>query len=204
MVDTERRKVSINGYQVEIAKIQGVVTEYNPKLTKKLYNRQELAKLCEIWREHGVRIAFTTGVYDMIHVGHVRYLELARSLGDILIVGLNSDKSVRALKGPGRPILDEHKRAEMLAYLSAVNYISIFNETTGAELISAINPHAYLCVEGSWEGELETKSEVVAMAYHGGEVYYTPRQHPNVSTTRILEEIENSAVERFREAIENE
>ncbi len=192
------RRIRINGFEIEVSFLSGIATEENPRLLQKLYARDELARLSEIWRQHNIRIAFTTGVYDMIHVGHMRYLQLARGLGDLLVVGLNSDQSVRRIKGPGRPILTEGLRAEALSALQVIDYICIFDEPDGAGLIRAIKPDAYLCVEGSWTGEIETKSEVVAMAEHSGRVFYTPRQHPNLSTTAILDKIAGTAVADFK------
>ncbi len=191
-------KISINGFEIQVSFLPGIATEENPRLLQKLYSRDELAHLSQIWRQHNIRIAFTTGVYDMIHVGHMRYLQLARNLGDLLVVGLNSDQSVRELKGPGRPILKENLRAEALSTLQAVDYICIFDEPDGADLIRAIKPTAYLCVEGSWTGDIEAKSEVIAMAEHSGQVFYTPRQHPNISTTAILDKITETAVADFK------
>lgn len=91
-------------------------------------------------RASGKTIVFTNGVFDLLHPGHVRYLQHARSLGDALIVGINSDRSVRAVKGPGRPINPELERAEILAALSCVDAVAIFDEETPFEIISAIAP----------------------------------------------------------------
>lgn len=159
------------------------------KLRSKIVPRKDLSNLGDFLRSRGYEVVFTTGVFDMIHIGHVRYLELAKSLGDVLVVGLNTDKSVRQLKGPNRPVLTEIQRAEMLSFLGSVDYITLFPETTGAESIKKLKPDVYLCVEGSWEGEIETKKEVIAMSEHSGRVYYVPRQEPTVSTTKIVNKI---------------
>jgi len=95
-------------------------------------------------RETGLRLVLTNGCFDILHVGHVRYLEQARSLGDALAVGLNSDASTRRLKGPGRPVNSEGDRAEILAALATVDYVTIFDEDTAAELVEAIRPAIYV------------------------------------------------------------
>ena len=91
-------------------------------------------------RRHGKIVVFTNGVFDLLHPGHVRYLTAARALGDALIVGVNSDRSVRAIKGPTRPITPEAERAEILSALSCVNAAVVFDEDTPADIIKAIQP----------------------------------------------------------------
>jgi D-beta-D-heptose 7-phosphate kinase/D-beta-D-heptose 1-phosphate adenosyltransferase len=91
-------------------------------------------------RRHGKIVVFTNGVFDLLHPGHVRYLTAARALGDALIVGVNSDRSVRAIKGPSRPITPEAERAEILSALSCVNAAVVFDEDTPADIIKAIQP----------------------------------------------------------------
>lgn len=191
--------IDINGRELKVYSIEGSLGEENPKLRSKLVSREDLDMLGEFRRNRQQKIAFTTGVFDMIHIGHVRYLELARSLGNVLVVGLNTDESVRQLKEPDRPILPEIQRAEMLSFLGAVDYITLYPETAGSEAIRALKPDVYLCVEGSWEGDIATKEEVQAMVEHGGKVYYTPRQEPWVSTSTIIDKISERAGERLLE-----
>jgi D-beta-D-heptose 7-phosphate kinase/D-beta-D-heptose 1-phosphate adenosyltransferase len=100
-------------------------------------------------RREGKRVVFTNGCFDLLHAGHVRYLTEARGLGDALIVGLNSDRSVRALKGDGRPILNESERAEVIAALEAVDYVVVFEEDTPQELIARLLPDV-LVKGGDW------------------------------------------------------
>src|SRR5689334_24450946 len=100
--------------------------------------RAQAVDLVSRLREAGKRIVFTNGVFDLLHPGHVRYLQHARTLGDALIVGINSDRSVRAVKGPDRPITPEAERAEILAALACVDAVAIFDEETPYEIISAI------------------------------------------------------------------
>ncbi len=202
------RVVSIGESLITVTRIEGFSSDIEsvyPGLRRKLLLREELLGTGDFLRRHGQKIAFTTGVFDMIHIGHARYLQLARSLGDVLVVGLNSDLSVRKLKGDGRPILGELRRAEMLSFLEQVDYLTIFSETDGSETIRLLKPDAYLCVEGSWEGDIETKAEVIAMAEHGGNIFHTSRQDPTLSTTAIIERIEalavNDAMRQFSDLV---
>lgn len=100
----------------------------------------EAAAFARELRSQGKRVVFTNGVFDLLHPGHVRYLQHARTLGDALIVGVNSDRSVRANKGPSRPITPEAERAELLAALACVDAVAIFDEDTPAEIIKRIQP----------------------------------------------------------------
>lgn len=109
----------------------------------KVISRQQAALLSQKAREQGQTVVLANGVFDLLHVGHVRYLWAAKKLGDVLIVGVNSDASARALKGPGRPLVPEEERAELLAHLAAVDYVVIFPETTVVELLQAVKPHVH-------------------------------------------------------------
>lgn len=195
------------GKQITARRLVGFKGDKNPLLKKKLVTQSELVDLGEFYRKKGIKISFTTGAYDLVHVGHVRYLELASTLGEILVVGLNSDSSIKSYKGETRPIMGELQRAEMLCYLTSVKYVVIYPELTGAETIRLLKPDAYLCVEGSWKGDLAAKEEVVAMAEHGGKVFFTPRQSPIVSTSAIIDrvrELEKPAImEELKRAFAN-
>src|SRR4249919_4073430 len=105
-----------------------------------MFTIDEAAAFVEFERRQGRTIVFTNGVYDLLHPGHVRYLQAARAEGDALIVGVNSDRSVRANKGPGRPINPEQERAELIAALAAVDAAVIFDEDTPHAIISALQP----------------------------------------------------------------
>ena len=130
---------------------------------------------------------FTNGCFDLIHAGDVRYLSEARALGDALVVALNSDRSVRALKGEGRPILNEHERAEVIAALEAVDYVIVFDEETPRELIAALLPDV-LVKGGDWPlDEIVGRDEVEAA---GGRVLSLPYVEGS-STTDIIERIRN-------------
>jgi len=109
-------------------------------MPKKIYSISNLKKKLAALRRQGKRIVFTNGVYDLIHAGHVTLLEKSRRLGDVLVLGINSDTSVQRLKGPKRPIATQRDRIKVLSALEPVTYIAIFNEDTPYELIQALHP----------------------------------------------------------------
>ena len=136
-------------------------------------------------RRLGRRIVFTNGCFDLIHPGHVRYLQEARRLGDALIVALNSDRSVRELKGEKRPILDQNERAEVMAALGCVDYVTIFDESTPRVVIAALLPDV-LVKGGDWGIDLIVGRDEVEAA--GGEVLSLPFIE-GCSTTDLIERI---------------
>ena len=133
------------------------------------------------------RVVFTNGCFDILHVGHIRYLEEASKLGDVLIVGLNSDESVRRLKGPDRPINNEHDRADVLCALRSVGYVVVFSEDTPYELISSIMPDV-LVKGGDYSIEQIVGRDIVEN--NGGEVVVLPFVEGK-STTNIITKIRN-------------
>jgi len=154
----------------------------------KVLSRTELGLVVESLRAAGKKLVFTNGVFDLLHPGHVRYLTAARALGDVLIVGLNSDASVRRIKGPGRPIQDEASRAEVLAALGSVDFVVIFDEDTAAELVKFIRPDVYV-KGGDYAGvgpDRWPEAEVVRA--YGGEVR-TLEFAPGYSTSEIIRKI---------------
>ena len=154
-------------------------------MKEKIKGREDLRKTLEDLRKKGKRIVFTNGCFDLLHVGHVRYLEAARALGDILIIGINSDPSVRGLKGPMRPILPLEERAEILSGLGCVDYVTVFDEPTPLELITFLRPHV-LVKGGDWTKEDVVGRDVVEGS--GGEVIILPFVTGS-STTNIIETI---------------
>src|SRR5271156_3446349 len=135
------------------------------------------------------RVVFTNGCFDLLHPGHIRTLEAARKLGDVLIVGLNSDNGVRQLKGPGRPIMPERERAEILAALESVDAVVIFDELTPQKIIAALLPD--VLVKGSdWPGDQIVGREEVGQA--GGKVV-SIEVAPGYSTTAMLQKIRAGA-----------
>src|SRR5215211_4581666 len=109
-------------------------------MSGKVVSIDELRRERERLRAEGKRLVFTNGCFDILHVGHVRYLRAARGVGDALVVAINSDRSVRELKGEGRPVMNERERAEMLAALCAVDYVTIFDEVSPRHLIAGLLP----------------------------------------------------------------
>lgn len=149
-----------------------------------LYTRAELAQARAGWRAEGKTVVFTNGCYDLLHPGHVRLLERARSLGDVLILGLNADVSVSRIKGPSRPLLDEKQRARMALALSAIDAVTLFEEETPRELIAAVLPD--ILVKGAdWAHFVAGREEVEAA---GGKVTLLPLE-PGFSTTNIEKEL---------------
>jgi rfaE bifunctional protein nucleotidyltransferase chain/domain len=140
-------------------------------------------------KRNGRRVVFTNGCFDLLHPGHIRGLELARKLGDVLIVGLNSDASVRQLKGEGRPVISEGERAEILAALESVDAVVIFDELTPREVISRLLPDV-LVKGGDWSGDQIVGREEVEAA--GGRVVSVPVV-PGYSTSAILRKIREGA-----------
>jgi rfaE bifunctional protein nucleotidyltransferase chain/domain len=141
--------------------------------------------LAEDLRRAGKRVVFTNGVYDLLHPGHVRYLKAARALGDAMIVGVNSDRSVRAIKGPSRPITTENERAEILAALACVDAAVVFDQDTPAEIIKAIQPD--ILVKGAdWAEDAIVGRDTVEA--RGGRVVRMPIEE-GWSTTSILSRI---------------
>jgi D-beta-D-heptose 7-phosphate kinase/D-beta-D-heptose 1-phosphate adenosyltransferase len=136
-------------------------------------------------RAGGKRIVFTNGVFDLLHPGHVRYLQHARRLGDLLIVGLNADDSVRRNKGPGKPITSEHERAEILAALDCVDAVVIFHEDTPAEIVRLVQPD--ILVKGAdWPADQIVGRDTVEA--RGGKVVLVPTEEGH-STTSIVDRI---------------
>ncbi|WP_346353562.1 D-glycero-beta-D-manno-heptose 1-phosphate adenylyltransferase [Azotosporobacter soli] len=156
----------------------------------KLIERQDIPKLREKWQAEGARVVFTNGCFDILHAGHVRYLQAARELGDCLVLGLNSDASVQRLKGPSRPINSEEDRAEVLAALSAIDYVVIFSEQTAEELVREVRPNVY--VKG---GDYNVKSlpEADIVAAYGGETVLIP-EVPGRSSSKVIAKIKENQV----------
>jgi D-beta-D-heptose 7-phosphate kinase/D-beta-D-heptose 1-phosphate adenosyltransferase len=155
---------------------------------ERLLTHAETAAFVQRERAAGRRIVFTNGVFDLLHPGHVRYLQAARALGDVLIVGLNADDSVRRNKGPARPITPEHERAEVLAALECVDAVAIFHEDIPDAIIRLVQPD--ILVKGAdWpEDQIVGRDTVEA---RGGRVVRIPVEQ-GFSTTSIVERIKRA------------
>jgi D-beta-D-heptose 7-phosphate kinase/D-beta-D-heptose 1-phosphate adenosyltransferase len=149
-----------------------------------LYSRAELVEQRRRWKLAGWTVVFTNGCYDLLHPGHIRLLERCRSMGDVLILALNSDAGVRRMKGPSRPLLDESERTELVLALQAVDAVTLFDEETPRELIAEILPD--VLVKGAdWSHFIAGREEVEAA---GGKVVAAPLE-PGYSTTNIVNTI---------------
>jgi len=149
-----------------------------------VYSRQNLVAARAEWKRAGKTVVFTNGCYDVLHPGHIRLLEKARSLGDILILALNTDASVQRLKGPNRPLISETERAELASALAAVDAVTFFDEDTPRELIAAVLPD--ILIKGAdWAHFIAGREEVEAA---GGQVLALPLE-PGYSTTNIVEDV---------------
>jgi D-beta-D-heptose 7-phosphate kinase/D-beta-D-heptose 1-phosphate adenosyltransferase len=115
-----------------------------PPIDQRVLPRERLAPIIAERQASGARCVFTNGVYDLLHIGHIQLLARARALGDLLVVGVNSDASTRRLKGPSRPLIPQEERAAMLAALTMVDYVTIFDEDTAGETITALRPAIYV------------------------------------------------------------
>jgi D-beta-D-heptose 7-phosphate kinase/D-beta-D-heptose 1-phosphate adenosyltransferase len=150
---------------------------------------QELTVLVKNLKSQGKRVVFTNGCFDLLHIGHIKFLQQARECGDCLIVALNSDSSVRALKGPPRPIISESERADILAALNSVDYVTIFYDETPNALIKALQPD--VLVKGKNIHLKEVVGREIVESY-GGEVRLLPILH-DISTSKLLDQILNKS-----------
>jgi len=176
-------RISVNCYR----KSSIVNSKYSIQkdMLSKILELQDLIKVVHDLRKSGKKIVFTNGCFDILHVGHVRYLAAARSQGDVLVVGLNSDASVRSIKPENRPIVNQNQRAEVLAGLECVDYITIFNEPDPLKIIKALKPD--VLVKGAdWIEEQIIGADIVKA--NGGKVVRISVV-PEVSTSRIIQRI---------------
>lgn len=150
-----------------------------------LVERKDIAKFCEILRKGGQKIVFTNGCFDILHAGHVTYLEAAKAQGDVLVLGLNTDESVRRLKGPERPINNELDRAKVVGALQAVDYVVLFGEQTAEAVIAEVKPDIY--VKGG-DYTLDTLPEAKIVQSYGGKAAFIDMVEGR-STTNIINKI---------------
>lgn len=159
-------------------------------MSRKIVDLEELSDRCEKLRAAGKKLVATNGCFDLLHVGHVRYLQAARALGDFLAVGLNSDRSVRELKGRGRPIITENDRAEVLAALGCVDLVTIFPEIRATRFLVAARPAIYV-KGGDYTSETLNEEERAALKQIGAEIRLIPFE-AGYSTSGLIEQIRKS------------
>lgn len=151
-----------------------------------IVDRSKIADFCQVLRDGGQKVVFTNGCFDILHAGHVRYLQQARSYGDCLVLGLNTDASVRRLKGPERPINNELDRAEVVGALKSVDYVVFFDEPTAEALIQQVRPDVY--VKGG-DYTIETLPEGQIVLGYGGQVELV-QLVAGRSTTNVIAKIQ--------------
>ena len=157
-----------------------------PSMNRKVLSQAELVQELNLKRQAGARIVFTNGCFDLLHVGHTRYLQAARELGEVLVVGVNTDRSVRGLKkGTARPIVPDSQRAEVLAALGCVDYVVLFDEPDPYALIRVVQPDV-LVKGGDWKPEHIVGRDLVEG--RGGRVLAIPLV-PGISTTALVQKI---------------
>lgn len=160
-------------------------------IQNKILSLPQLLRQCMVWRFKEKKIVFSNGCFDILHIGHIEYLAKSANPGDALVVGLNSDLSVRKIKGPGRPVNDENSRSRFLAALSFVNAVVLFDEETPYELIRAIRPDVLV------KGKDYRIDQIVGYDFvksYGGEVK-TIELTPGYSTTGLIEKIAKATME---------
>jgi len=160
-------------------------------MKKKIIDIQKLAERGKELRTGGKKLVATNGCFDLLHLGHVRYLQAARALGDALVVGLNGDQSVRELKGPGRPINEEKTRAEMLAALECVDLVAIFSEVRATHFLEMAAPAIY-AKGGDYSSETLNAEERAILQKLGAEIRIIPLEE-GYSTSGLLERLRGFA-----------
>jgi len=164
------------------------VSQTETRSIDRILHQGDLMARVQAARQNGSKIVFANGCFDVLHVGHVRYLQGAKAQGDLLVVGINSDKQVAVLKGPGRPIIPETERAEMVASIAAVDFVTVFDEPTVENLLLALRPDIH--AKGTDYTE-ETVPEREVVRSYGGRVAIVgdPKNH---STSEILDKMGNN------------
>jgi rfaE bifunctional protein nucleotidyltransferase chain/domain len=159
-------------------------------MSPKIVELKELSDRCEKLRSAGTKIVATNGCFDLLHVGHVRYLQAARALGDLLIVGLNGDRSIQELKGAGRPITTERDRAEILAALACVDLVTIFPEIRATKFLTAVRPAVYV-KGGDYNAGTLNQEERAILKEIGAAIRLIPFE-AGYSTSGLIEQIRKS------------
>ena len=156
-------------------------------MKNKLVDSNQLGLLAESSRQRGEKLVLTNGCFDLLHLGHVHYLEAARSLGDTLVVAINGDDSVRALKGEGRPLNRERERAEVVAALECVDHVVIFSEVRVTRLLEQVRPAIYV-KGGDYTADTLDPEERAALEKTGAQIHILPLE-PGYSTSGLIERL---------------
>lgn len=161
-----------------------------------------LPKLGEEIRSDKKSIVFVSGSYDLLHVGHARYLEKAKEQGDVLVVGIPSNVALRKLKGPGRPMVDENARSELLCYLDSVDYVVIFGDETVRKCLELLKPDVFFTIREEWNKGYKRSPEHQIMKSFRGKVIAVPRQSPYLSASAIIDRVAGVRVKMlFKDAL---
>jgi len=156
-------------------------------------------------RSKGKKLVLVSGSYDLLHVGHARFIEQAGLLGDILVVAIPSDKSLKLLKGVGRPVISERSRAYILGHLDPVDYVVVFDDTTVYSALETIKPDVFFTVDESWNKEYKKSREYKLVKSYGGEVALTARQAPYLSASTLIDKLAQKKVkEIFKECMDED
>jgi rfaE bifunctional protein nucleotidyltransferase chain/domain len=157
----------------------------------KIKTLPELSEIMAQYRTQGQTVVFVNGCFDLIHVGHVRYLEAARALGNFLVLGLNGDESVRLLKGPDHPIMNQEERAEILTAMECVDYVILFDDPTAERLLQELQPHIH--AKGTDYAEDTVPEREIVLAYGGSvKIAGDPKDHSSTDLIRQIAEGETS------------
>lgn len=154
---------------------------------KRLIDQSDLMTLHDKLAESGKKIVFTAGSWDLLHVGQCRYLEVAKSYGDVLVVGVSSNDSIRKVKGPNKPILDEKIRLEMLSYLRPVDFVTLLPTPSCQPTLGLLKPDVYITVKEDWTSNYKESKEYKTVTSYGGHVEVLDRQSTTLSTTKIVQ-----------------
>ncbi len=154
---------------------------------KRLIAQSDLMTLGDQLRDKNKKVVFTAGSWDLLHAGQCRYLEEAKKLGDVLVIGVVSNVAIRKVKGPMKPVLDESIRAEMLTYLRAVDFVTIIPEPSCQPSLGLLQPDIYFTVKEDWNDNYKESKEYKTVIKYGGEVIVAPRQSTVLSTTKIVQ-----------------
>ena len=165
-------------------------------MSPKIVQLEELSTRCEKLRSAGKKIVATNGCFDLLHVGHVRYLQAARALGDLLVVGLNGDRSVHELKGAGRPIATQNDRAEILAAIECVDLVTIFPEIRASKFLAAVRPAVYV-KGGDYTPRTLDEEELTILKEIDAAIHLIPFE-TGYSTSGMIEQICKSGSEKTK------